>query len=166
MKNRRGDLAFGAVSALAGLVITFVPNHSLGFGLFVFLAWACAIAVISAIVGIRGQRAQLIGAVVSLAAAVFAGLALGSNAVGVFPWIVGGWAVAFALGTVLADRGISFLAVATGGFGIAQLAMPINPVVNVGLTGAFQVVIAIWLVIGALSPNTPGHTEGAVERHG
>lgn len=166
MKSRRGDLAFGAVSALAGLVITFVPNHSLDFGLLVFMAWAFASAAVAAIFRPRAQRTQLLEGAVSLAAAVLAGLALASNTSTSFPWIAGGWALAFALVTVITHRRLSFVAVASIVFGIAQLAMPINPVVNVGLTGAFQVVMAIWIVIGALSPTTSGHHEGAAERHG
>lgn len=86
--------------------------------------------------------------------------------------VVGSWAVGFAvlLGIAwLRERAAQhasqsgLVSIMSLALGLALLLMPRNSVVSVGLLGAYFVMIAVWLVIGALSPRGSVEAEGVTE---
>ena len=175
MNSRPVHLIIGTVAIVAGLVVTFVQSHSAAFGHIVFGAWA--VATVAAVALIRFRQRDLrfevldvVNGTVTLAAGV-AALVIPATPSS-FAWLTGLWAVVFG---ALALRGAisessgrvrwseaMFVPVASLAFGVLQLLMPINAVVNVGVLGAYWVVVGSWLVIGALSPR-PAQPQGSSE---
>lgn len=142
------------LSIIPALLITFLPDHSLSTGLLVFAVWAWVSGITaSQLLRREGERAwrrawQLTGVVGVLALILWLTGVFDS-----FTWLVGFWGAAFAALTLIrTGRSQLFVGILTAAFGLAQLLMPVNPVVNVGLLGAYLVILGVWLVIGALSP--------------
>lgn len=160
------QLTIGSLAAIAGLVITFAQDHSAFLGLLVFGVWALtsALAVLAVLFL---YRTKLLGAwrVSAWAATAVAGvIAISIPATPqAFALLTGIWALLFGviqIVSLFAGNGYRaksgegfFVAGASLILGALQLLMPINSVVNVGVLGAFWIVIGSWLIIGALSPN-------------
>ncbi|HLP22673.1 MAG TPA: hypothetical protein VK139_01350 [Microbacteriaceae bacterium] len=163
----RRSLAVGVAYAAPGFVVTFVPDHSLRLGLWLVVTWAAASVAarlfVDQSIRLRPVRNGLVlGVLAGLASA--AALALGKGEM--FTWIIGLWALSLGASELFSgpdsDR---FAGVLTLAFGTAQLIMPLNPVVNVGLFGAYLAVMGVWTIIGELSPDATPQREGAPE-HG
>lgn len=165
MESRQLPLTFGILAVIAGLVVTFVQNHSAQFGLIVFGAWALVTGVATLVQSVVGRGMRLgpwrtTGWVLTIIAGVAALLLAPSPAV--FAVLTGIWAVLFGAAQFLAwrvrahsDIPVSegrFVALVSLGLGALQLLMPANSVVNLGVLGAYWVVVGSWLIIGALSP--------------
>lgn len=165
--TRTLELSVGVLSIIPALAITFVADHSLATGLLVFGLWALISGITaSQLLRRAGERAWRpawqLTETVGLGAMILWALGLFDS----FNWLVGLWGAAFAALTLIRTRRNQlFIGVLTGALGLAQLLMPVNPVVNVGLLGAYLVVLGVWLVIGALSPRATLESEGASAPH-
>ena len=165
--TRTLELSVGVLSIIPALAITFVADHSLATGLLVFSLWALVTGVTaSQLLRRAGERAwRRSWQLTELAGVVglvlwFLGNYTACN------WLIGVWALGFAVLTfVFAGRDTRMVGVFTALLALAQLLMPVNPVVNVGVFGAYLVVLGVWLVIGALSPRATLESEGASAPH-
>lgn len=154
MNSRPLELSVGVLSIIPALVITFLPDHSLSTGLLLFGLWALVAGVTaSQLLRREGERAWRSAWQLTESIGVVALILWATGLYDSFNWLVGFWAAAFAALTLIRTRRSQlFIGVLTVAFGLAQLLMPVNPVVNVGLLGAYLVILGVWLVIGALSP--------------
>lgn len=163
--HRRVELTAGILAAVPGLAITFVSNHSLSVGLLVFGLWALVTGItVSQLLRRAGERNFRPSWQLTEAVGLVALVLWGFGQYWSYQWVVGAWAIAFAIITLVRTRRANlFVAALTGALGLAQLVMPVNPIVNVGLLGAYFVVVGVWLIIGALSPKSASNVNQKVE---
>lgn len=165
MMEWRRDLTIGLFSLVPALVITFVSDHSFTTGLAAFSAWAVLSGAVVSL-GFDRSRADILWRsawILTLIAGCTSAALLFVTQSQFFPILIGVWATAFGLLATWRRVGaFRFVGIVSVALGLAELLMPANAVVNVGLLGAYWVVIAVWLVIGALSPSTTVEGEGEV----
>lgn len=157
-------LARAAVAAVAGVVITFSPDHGPAFGFAVFAGFAILSGAVALVIGLRtlagrGRTPALASAGVTLAAGVLALVALPVAALLPFIALVAGWALVSGSlefssgrrGTGLAARDAVIVGIGTALLGAVFALLPPHPVVSVGLLGAYAVMLAVFLAIAAFS---------------
>lgn len=160
-------LARAVVAAAVGCVVTFSPDHSPAFGLAVFGGFAIATGAIWLTSGLRAASGPALAArslaagsaAVTLLAGVAALIALPVAHLFSFIALVAGWALVsgaleFASGRRLRGLVARDAAVVGGGtmlLGAALGLLPPNPVVSVGLLGAYAVMVSVYLAIAAFS---------------
>ena len=181
-EGRRGYgpilLLRGVLAAVLAVVITFSPDHTPVFGLVVYGAFALLQGLVLATSASRSAPTQT-GAAITLASGV-AGLATGvlaaalllvspgAAAAALVPAVAVSAAVSGVLELVLgvreADAGPEsrdhvVVGVASLLLAVAVL-FPADPVVTVGLLGAYGAIVGVFLIIAALSlpPSSPTGT--------
>lgn len=172
--QRKVELTAGISALIPGLVITFLPQHTEQVGLTAFGLWA-VIAGLAVVTLLWRDSDSSPWRRVPWVITIFAGIAalMFPQTPRMLGALVGAWAIAFGMTQFFArfrsagtpsDATVSvFIAVLSVVFGFAQLAMPTNLVVNVGVLGAYFIVIGVWLVIAALSPRTAATDTKKVE---
>jgi uncharacterized membrane protein HdeD (DUF308 family) len=163
-------LARGVLAALLALVITFSPDHNPVFGLAAYGSFAFLQGLLLATTAARsavtqtGAALTLGGGVVGLATGVLAGALLvvspGSAAEALVPAVAMSAAASGVLELLLglrrADAGEQardrlVLGIITLLLAAVVLISAGNPVVTVGLVGAYAAIVAVYLIIAALS---------------
>ncbi len=164
--HRSVELVIAVVALIPGLGITFIPDHTAATGLLIFGVWALVAGVATFwMLGRlpaeqRSQGRQLAWGITALFGLV-ALVTLGLGQTGAMHLLIGAWGAVFGAVGLLAWRvartgqqhtEAPFVSLLTLVFGVAQLLMPPNSVVNVGLFGAYLAILGVWTGIGALSP--------------
>jgi len=170
-------LSRAIVAGVAAVAVTFSPDHSSGFGLFVFSGFGLATGLASVLASLRtGSGRSFTGLRVTQGAlsAAFGAISLiaaigGAGAA----WLVGIvalWCVATGVTELVAglrqegrgqmSRDHVVVAVFTFLLGAAYLIGRNDPVFLVGAFGAYAAIVAVYLVIAALSMRwEPAHSE-------
>ncbi|TFC41823.1 hypothetical protein E3T26_15505 [Cryobacterium sp. TMT1-21] len=157
----RAALAFVPAAA-----ITFNANHSAQFGLVVFGAFALvsgvAVGLLSrrTLTDARERSLFLLQGVVGMAAGALA-LAFNAGGLGFFLYLVTVWAAVTGFLELYSgirarrrdpgDRDWLVVGAFTAVLALVFLLLPPNPVVSVGLLGAYLVMLGVYLVIAGLS---------------
>lgn len=156
-----------AVLALVGaIVITFSPDHSAGFGLLVFGAFAAATGIIGAVSAWRTLAdgpTRTLFLVQGIVGVFTGGLALvfSTGGLGFFLYLVSVWAAVTGFlelySGVRVRNGTTFsrdwivTGAATAVLALVFLLLPPNAVVSVGLFSAYLVLLGVYLAIAGLS---------------
>ena len=154
------------IAVIPAAIITFNRDHSSQLGLLVFGAFALASGLLLVLTGRRTLTVSadrslfLIHGIVSMIAGGFA-LGFHAGGHGFFLFVVSVWGAVTGFLEIYAGIRVRRRAVPTKdwlftGIGTAALAMlflllPPNPVVSVGLFGAYLVFLAVFLPIAGLS---------------
>ncbi|MBC7442367.1 MAG: hypothetical protein H7311_07575 [Ramlibacter sp.] len=157
----RAALAFVPAAA-----ITFNANHSAQFGLVVFGAFALlsglTVGLLSrgTLTDVRERSLFLLQGAVGVAAGALA-LAFNAGGLGFFLYLVTVWAAVTGFLELYSgirarrrdpgDRDWMVVGVFTAVLALVFLLLPPNPVVSVGLLGAYLVMLGVYLVIAGLS---------------
>ena len=160
-----GMLLRALIALVIGAAVTFSSDHStaLGFAVLgVFLAaWGVlAVAMVASGIGMPRPALLAIG-VLSLAGAVVAFAAHGADA-GVFALVGAVWAVATGAIEIAAGvrarsvepataRDTLVSGILTAALGLVLAVVPRDPVLLVGLVGAYAVVLGVFVGIGAFT---------------
>ncbi|KQM81997.1 HdeD family acid-resistance protein [Agromyces sp. Leaf222] len=155
----------GLLALVPAAVITFSPNHSAGFGLVTFGAWAVVSGLVVGALSLRliedrGIRSLFaINAVVTVVAGLLALTVPGGLPFLLF--LVSAWAAVTGfveLYAGLRGRGRTAAArdwIVSGAFtailAIVFLLLPPDTVTAVGLIGAYLVILGVYLLIGGFS---------------
>lgn len=171
-----------AIPALAAAaVITFSEDHSATFGLLVFGGFAIASGLIVGILSwyrmSRGTSRNLITsqAAISLVAGVLA-LLMHAGGLGFFLYLVSMWAALTGFlelysgfrvrPATTGSRDWLFTGAFTAILAIVFLFIQADPVLAVGLVGAYGVILGVYLIIAGLSLKwTPQQTAAAAPTH-
>ncbi|HEY1105129.1 hypothetical protein MUN74_09100 [Agromyces endophyticus] len=155
----------GLLAIVPAAAITFSQNHSAGFGLIVFGAWAVVSGLVVGALSLRlldGRGIRSLFAIIAVVTVVAGLLAL--TVPGGLPfllYLVSVWAAVTGfveLYAGLRTRGRSPVArdwIAVGAFtallALVFLLLPPDAVTAVGLLGGYLVIVGVFLVIGGLS---------------
>ena len=154
------------IAAIPAVIITFNRDHSAELGMTVFGAYALASGLLLILIGPRtlsvatDRSLFLIHGIVSMVAG---GLALGFHAggLGFFLFVVSVWGAVTGFLEIYAGIRVQkralpakdwlFTGIGTAILALLFLVLPPNPVVSVGLFGAYLVFLAVFLPISSLS---------------
>jgi uncharacterized membrane protein HdeD (DUF308 family) len=156
----------GILALVPAVVVTFSPNHSPAFGLFVFGVWAVVSGLIVGALSLRltverGIRSLFAaGAVATVAAGILA-LTVPGGGLPFLLSLVSVWAAVTGIVELFAGlraRGRTPAArdwIAVGAFtallALVYLVLPLDPVSAVGVLGGYFVIVGVYLVIGGFS---------------
>lgn len=154
------------IALIPAAVITFNPDHSAGFGLVVFGAFALLSGLFVGAVSwftLGDARERTLFLVQGLVGVVLGALALvfHDGGLGFFLYLVSVWAAVTgflelysgtrARGRSASARDWMSMGALTAILALVFLLLPPHAVVSVGLLGAYFVILGVYLVIGGLS---------------
>jgi len=174
-------LVRAVVALVAGAAITFNQGHTAGFGLIVFGAFAIVQGVV---VGLGGRELTdsaartvfLVQGAAGVAAGIVA-LVAASAGLGALLFVVSVWAAVSgvmelylglrARGREASARDWTLVGALTAVLALVFLFIPADPLLAVGLIGAYAVIIGVYLAIGAFSLRWAAHPadDAATESH-
>jgi len=160
------DVGRALIALIPAVVITFNRDHSAQLGLLVFGAFAVASGLLFVLAGPRtltsstDRRLFLLQGIVSIVSGAVA-LTFYSGGHGMFLFVLSAWAAVTGFleiysgirvrGRAAPAKDWLYTGIATAVLALLFLLLPPNPVVSVGLFGAYLVFLVVFLPIAGLS---------------